>query len=131
MLGLRPLNPSGSVETKGVFCMKSSNTPITGVLFLILPLWILVGLMSVAWADQKAADQAPGRTMAQQAVKTAGQWNTTDHAKHEVLKQTFTSGAQVTAACISCHSEAEAQFHKTIHWTWKAGPNERGVQMGK
>lgn len=116
---------------EGKFCMKSSTTTISGVLFLMLSLWSLLGFVSVVGAEEKAVDQAPGRTMAQQAIKTAAQWNTTDHTKHEVLKQTFTSGPQVTAACVSCHSEAEAQFHQTIHWTWEAGKNERGVQMGK
>ena len=83
------------------------------------------------WAASHAAEQAPGRTMAQQATKDAELWITTDHSKHEILQQTFTSGPQVTKACVSCHSEAETQFHKTIHWTWKAGENEKGVQMGK
>jgi octaheme c-type cytochrome (tetrathionate reductase family) len=37
----------------------------------------------------------------------------------------------VTQACVSCHSEAESQFHQTIHWTWKASKNDAGTMMGK
>ena len=36
------------------------------------------------------------------------------------LQKDFKSGLEVTQACLSCHSEAESQFHKTIHWTWLA-----------
>ena len=73
--------------------------------------------------------QAPGRTMAQQAVKEVEHWNTTNHVKHKALQQDFKSGAEVTAACLSCHSEAADQFHKTIHWTWLAAAD--GKRYGK
>lgn len=82
-------------------------------------------------SEDAGADKAPGRTMAVQATKAHDLWITTDHTKHAALKQAFTSGPQITEACLSCHSEAETQFHKTIHWTWNAGKNEKGVEMGK
>jgi len=96
--------------------------PLAGM-FMV---WVwLMGSPAVGHAagSATAADSAPGRTMAQQATKDQGRWNTTDHAKHEILKKDFATGAEVTAACLSCHSEAEAQFHKTIHWTWLAEGN--------
>ena len=107
--------------------MKLSSAVFAVTFVLALTAWFILGPLS----SSMAAEQAPGRTMAQQATKDAELWITTDHSKHEVLQQTFTSGPQVTRACVSCHSEAETQFHKTIHWTWKAGENEKGVQMGK
>ena len=67
--------------------------------------------------------------MAQQATKADDIWITADHTKHEALKKTFKSGVEVTRACISCHSEAESQFHKTIHWTWIAAGTDN--QHGK
>jgi len=112
---------------KGESRMKSSKAVFAVTLVLVMAAWSVPGLLSSALS----AEQAPGRTMAQQATKDAELWITTDHSKHEVLQQPFTSGPQVTKACVSCHSEAETQFHKTIHWTWKAGENEKGVQMGK
>ena len=69
--------------------------------------------------------------MAHQAIKEMHLWNTTDHSKHAVLQQDFKSGADITKACLSCHSEAETQFHKTIHWTWLADPAETENQYGK
>jgi octaheme c-type cytochrome (tetrathionate reductase family) len=87
------------------------------LLFTLL-ICLLFVLASTAGAKQKDADQAPGRTMAQQATKARKIWITVDHATHEALQKEFKSGAEVTRACVSCHSEADSQFRKTIHWTW-------------
>jgi len=75
--------------------------------------------------------EAPGLTMAHQAGKALNIWNTTDHAKHPALKQPFKSGREITDACLSCHSEADDQFHKTIHWTWQAAPEGEDAKYGK
>jgi octaheme c-type cytochrome (tetrathionate reductase family) len=95
--------------------------------------WLAAGLLMVsAWlgpaalaqvAPPPSAEAAKGRQMAQQAVKEPHLWITADHTKHEVLKLHFTSGPEVTKACLSCHNQAGLQFHKTIHWTWM-DPNE-------
>lgn len=76
-------------------------------------------------------NQAPGRTMAQQATKEKQIWITADHSKHAVLQNEFKSGPEVTKACLSCHSEAAAQFHKTIHWTWMDPSTEDNLKLGK
>jgi octaheme c-type cytochrome (tetrathionate reductase family) len=85
----------------------------------------------VGHAPRAAADEAPGRTMAQQATKVPVHWNTTDHSKHAALQQPFKSGEEITAACLSCHSEAAAQFHKTIHWSWQASADGAEADYGK
>jgi len=77
------------------------------------------------------ADQAPGRTLAQQATRNQAPWTTTDHSKLKPLQKTFTNGNQITEACLSCHSEADMQFRKTIHWTWLGDMEEGGKQLGK
>jgi len=43
------------------------------------------------------------------------------------ILSTFFIGSQ---ACLSCHSEAESQFHKSIHWTWLADPADKDKQFG-
>ena len=78
-----------------------------------------------------ANEVAVGRAMAKQATKTGRKWSTTDHSKHQALKQTFESGAQITQACLSCHSEALDEFKETIHWTWLAPTGEDGKKIGK
>ncbi len=103
---------------------------ITNNLILILAAgWMMVAATGpAAWAD---TTEAPGLTMAHQAMKSVKRWNTTDHAKHPALKQAFTSGQEITDACLSCHSEADDQFRKTIHWTWQAAPTGEDAKYGK
>ena len=43
---------------------------------------------------------------------------TADHTQFEILKQEFKSGPEVTAACLTCHTEASKQIMQTSHWTW-------------
>jgi len=76
------------------------------------------------------SDIAPGRKMARQATKSKI-WITTDHSKHEILKQKFSSGPEVTKACLTCHTESALQFHKTIHWTWNDPNSPKDNPLGK
>ena len=97
---------------------------------------VLVAACLMLWpqgllAAKSEESQAPGRAMAQQATKSKNLWNTTDHAKHKALQKDFKSGMEVTQACLSCHSEAQAQFQKSIHWTWLADPSDSDKQFGK
>ena len=65
-----------------------------------------------AFAATPADDhEAPGRELAKQAVKGTSRWTTTDHSHHEILKQNFTTGEEITKACISGHSSVTEQFH--------------------
>lgn len=57
-------------------------------------------------------------------------WTTADHSKIPLLQNEFSSPEEVTATCIFCHTEASAQIHDTIHWTWKCGADKTG-KMGK
>ena len=110
--------------------MKNVNVMGSGVLVLALcMLWLFP---VEALASQPAADDlAPGRTLAQQATKSKKLWITADHSKHKALQQEFKSGPEVTQACLSCHSEAANQFHKTIHWTWLDPATEESKKLGK
>ena len=100
------------------------------ILFLVLCLLWFSPLETLA-VQKTDEEQAPGRTMAQQATKTKKLWITADHTKHKALQQEFKSGPEVTKACLSCHSEAAAQFHKTIHWTWLDPATEESKKLGK
>ncbi len=57
-------------------------------------------------------------------------WLTASHRMHEALQKDFTSGPEVTAACLSCHNEAGNQMLQTIHWTWLC-PADPSNKMGK
>lgn len=104
------------------------------VLKRLLGLSLALGLLfptHALWATPTEEAQAPGRIMAQQATKEKPLWITSDHSKHEILKQAFKSGPEVTQACLSCHNQAALQFHKTIHWTWMDPSTAQSAQMGK
>jgi octaheme c-type cytochrome (tetrathionate reductase family) len=82
-------------------------------------------------AVSSGEDQAPGRTLAQQATRNQKPWTTTDHSKLKALQKKFSNGNQITEACLACHSEADTQFRRTIHWTWIGDTEEGGKQLGK
>ena len=101
--------------------------------FIYLSMLFMLGavLAMPALSDASGEEQAPGRQLARQALRDRKIWNTTDHTKHKVLKQNFKSGDEITRACLSCHSEAEAQFKMTIHWTWVDPNSAKDTITGK
>jgi octaheme c-type cytochrome (tetrathionate reductase family) len=111
--------------------MKSTKGNIPFIKYIYMTAACLLLFPALSSAAKSSEEQAPGRAMAQQATKDKKAWNTTDHSRHEALQQDFQSGMEVTRACLSCHSEAEAQFHKTVHWTWLADPAEKSREYGK
>ena len=111
--------------------MKPAEKKDSFLKYIILMMAWLMLCPTVLFAAQSDQNQAPGRAMARQATKGKNIWNTTDHTKHKALQQDFKSGLEVTQACLSCHSEAESQFHKTIHWTWLADPSDKEKKFGK
>src|SRR3972149_12230163 len=56
--------------------------------------------------------------------------STSDHTKFKALQQDFNSGPEVTKACLTCHTEASKQIHKTQHWKWEYTSPE-GQLLGK
>jgi len=56
---------------------------------------------------------------------------TADHTKFKELNGPFKSGPEVTKACISCHTEAARQVHRTKHWTWEFMNPENKQRLGK
>ncbi|MBF0587232.1 tetrathionate reductase family octaheme c-type cytochrome [Prosthecochloris sp. N3] len=56
--------------------------------------------------------------------------STADHTKFDQLKQDFSSGPEVTEACLECHTEAAKQVHQTKHWHWEVLMKD-GRMLGK
>jgi hypothetical protein len=111
--------------------MKMARARKAWRIVVTLPVMAMLLGVAAAWAAPNVEEQAPGRIMAQQAVKEKALWITSDHSKHEILKQPFASGPEVTKACLSCHNQAALQFHKTIHWTWLDPSTADSARMGK
>jgi octaheme c-type cytochrome (tetrathionate reductase family) len=56
---------------------------------------------------------------------------TADHKKFVALEGPFASGPEVTRACLSCHTEAARQIHRTTHWTWEFLNPRNRQRLGK
>jgi octaheme c-type cytochrome (tetrathionate reductase family) len=54
-----------------------------------------------------------------------------DHSKFAALQANFTTGPEVTRACLSCHTNAAKEIHKTEHWTWEYKNPATGQMLGK
>ena len=67
----------------------------------------------------------------EQPTKRTDSNSTADHTKFEDLKVAFSSGPEVTKACLKCHTEAGQQFMKNIHWTWTYENKKTGQLLGK
>ncbi|MDE1264893.1 tetrathionate reductase family octaheme c-type cytochrome [Vibrio aestuarianus] len=44
--------------------------------------------------------------------------STANHATFKQLEGPFSSGPEVTKACLECHTQAAEQIQQTSHWTW-------------
>ena len=65
-----------------------------------------------AQGDDDSTDGQPVQISAEPSEPTA------DHSKFEILQQEFASAPELTAACLTCHTEAAKQIQQTTHWTW-------------
>lgn len=63
--------------------------------------------------------------------KQSAALSTADHSKFDILKQPFASGAEVTYACLSCHTEAGKQLRGTEHWQLTFANPATGQTLGK
>ena len=58
----------------------------------------------------------------------------TDHAKFKILQEPFESAHDVTAACLSCHTNRDKEVMATSHWMWQREeeiPGKGKVWLGK
>ena len=81
---------------------------------------VLIGSVLVAWLLCPQVGAVPTPTS-----------STADHSKFEQLQREFSTGPEVTQACLGCHTEASKQLHKTTHWTWAFENQLTGQTLGK
>jgi hypothetical protein len=82
-----------------------------------LAAWLAVSACAVAWAGQEA--------------KPLKLNTTADHSKFTELQRAFKTGPELTRACLSCHTEAAGQIHRTKHWKWEYLNPATGQTLGK
>jgi len=103
--------------------MKKMRVNFKFCLWLVLAAVFVLGLSNESSANE--APVAPGIALAKQA-KPEEKGSTVDHSKLKQLDKNFKSGDEITKACLECHTEADHQFKKTYHWTWKDPKSEGG-----
>jgi octaheme c-type cytochrome (tetrathionate reductase family) len=90
-----------------------------------LGILMLTGMLSGSlWANSEPVPAA-----APAAAKSSA--STADHSKFKELQKKFGSGPEVTKACLTCHTEASTQVHKSKHWTWEYLNPQSGQRLGK
>lgn len=57
--------------------------------------------------------------------------STADHTQFKALQGPFSSGPEVTQACLRCHTEAAKQLQQSLHWTWEYDHPVTGQTLGK
>ncbi|WP_205123455.1 tetrathionate reductase family octaheme c-type cytochrome [Marimonas lutisalis] len=87
----------------------------------------LILLGGSALAEEAGAPKAPEGPKSVVPVHAS----TADHSKFDALKKEFTSGPEVTEACLSCHTEADDQVMHSIHFQWDFTHPDTGQKLGK
>ena len=60
--------------------------------------------------------------------------SSTDHSLFPILQEKFERPQDLTAACLSCHTERDKEVMATAHWTWLrevVRPNGEKMMVGK
>lgn len=81
----------------------------------------LAGLLGGIW-------EAPALAQEPKTVKLT---TTADHSKFKELQREFATGPELTKACLSCHTEAAGQIHRTKHWKWEYKNPDTNQLLGK
>ncbi len=103
---------------------------ITTLLLVFLSTWLLA--YGNGDSPQDSIDSFPILNYILKADRNTNP--SVDHSKFDILHQTFDSAQQVTAACLSCHTERDKEIMTTSHWLWQREEKIEGkgvVPLGK
>ena len=100
-------------------------------LFSIAALLCAVLTCGAAWGSSPPPATSAVAPSAAPAKVQSGNKSTVNHSKLKELQKTFTSGPEVTKACLGCHTEASKQVQHTKHWTWEYTDPKSGQKLGK
>jgi octaheme c-type cytochrome (tetrathionate reductase family) len=129
LIGFGMVATTGTLATTAWGQQAPPPPPISAPPVQALP----VAAPAPAPAPAAAAQPAPvaAAAPASAAYTPRASKKTADHSKFEVLNGPFKSGPEVTKACLTCHTEASKQIHKSIHWTWTKEIPATGQVLGK
>ncbi|GAB4410564.1 MAG: hypothetical protein OHK0039_15080 [Bacteroidia bacterium] len=85
-----------------------------------IALVILVNVAVIAGIQLFHYEDPPNLLLDELKVKMAQrELSGVDHSQFEILQQQFASPQEVTAACISCHTEHHKEVMESFHWSWE------------
>ncbi len=111
--------------------MKKRKVTIAGLAGLMMLIILTISVTFVRNAQASDTLVPNVAASAQGGGDPEFQTSTADHSKFEILQQDFATGPEVTAACLTCHTEAAKQIMETPHWTWEYEDPQTGEMMGK
>ncbi|WP_456386210.1 tetrathionate reductase family octaheme c-type cytochrome [Profundibacter sp.] len=97
----------------------------------ILQKLVVAGAVLLAFTAGSMAQEQSTAQSSVAATSPAGTGSTADHEKFPILQREFTSGPEVTAACLTCHTEADDQMMHSIHFKWEFDNERTGQHLGK
>lgn len=83
------------------------------------------------WAAAAFAVALLAPSLGAAAGKPADGTAAQDHSKFAALQENFATGPEVTRACLTCHTNASKEIHKTEHWKWEYKNPTTGQMLGK
>lgn len=92
--------------------MGNIKTIITFALAVLLPLLII----TIALREDKSENQVLLNLQMEYPLQHQ---SGTDHGAMEILQQDFDNPHEITAACLSCHTERGKEVMQSAHWNWE------------
>ncbi|RPH94536.1 MAG: tetrathionate reductase family octaheme c-type cytochrome [Lysobacterales bacterium] len=93
---------------------ESRNGWIAGLVFILILIAVPV------WYFTRPAAIDAGQVVDSPWDKVPRRAEPVDHSS--LFEQPFTTGQEVTRACLECHEQSAEQVMHTVHWTWQADP---------
>lgn len=91
----------------------------------------MIKMTTRAWAAVAFAVALLAPSLGAAAGKPADGAAAQDHSKFAALQENFATGPEVTRACLTCHTNAAKEIHKTQHWKWEYKNPTTGQMLGK
>ena len=83
------------------------------LLVMIVAVLVLAACAATSASQETVANSDPWTYVPTHLIHT-------DHSS--IVKGPFTSGQEVTRACLECHADSADQVMHTTHWTWESEP---------
>jgi len=99
------------------------------IVFIIIVPWIIILWVVFTFTRDRDRDYFSSKN-----IEVRRDSVPVDHSKFADLQKEFTSGPEVTEACLNCHNGRGMEFMKTEHWQWKkidSIPGRGNINLGK